>query len=1121
MKENKASGINFQKWIIFVFVLSSVFSILLVGIALNFVLEKTTLENWKKRQEFVTMEFAPQCDFEIEEAKRDLEFLSKIPAFSQLPYVDQIDLSINGIPETSDKEKRELLQKVLEIQKMFNLIFILRKNADLYLIQPYQSQLNSRKYNFADRDYIKETQKTKKTVISNSFIGAGNIPIVVISVPVLDKANEITAYIGGVFYLANLSKLVTKKRIGSFNSGFIVDKKGHLIAHTNPELVQEKFRKQYIKHPLVNSFLASKSNYGSKVRIDDSIDPITKELYLTSFVTLKSGWGLGLAIKKETVISEIRSDIGWITIFVSLIILFVCAIGALFTRSIVKRWVLTEKDLFHKTHDLGERVKELNCLYNISKLVEKSDISLDEIFQGIVNLIPISWRYPSNTCSRVVVNELEYKTEDFSLTSWNQKADIYVHGELYGKLEVCYLEEKPEADEGPFFKEERHLIDEISKRLGTIIERSWAEEELRKRSQVIEQSDSTVVITDVQGNIEYVNPAFSKITGYSFEEAMGKNPRILKSDQHSAKFYKEMWDEISNGKTWRGEMLNKKKNGELFWESASISPVRDPSAKTTHYVSIKDEITLLKKTEQTLKESEEKHRLLFETMEQGVVYQDSKGVIIDANLAAEMVLGLSLDQMQGRTSIDPRWKSIHEDGSDYPGETHPAMMTLKTGKPVKNAIMGVFHPSGEDYKWILINAIPQFKKNEKTPFRVYTTFLDLSQRKQMEAEIIKAKEQAEQSNQAKSTFLASMSHELRTPLNSILGFSQVLKSNKNKALSGKELGHVSHILTSGYHLLDLINDVLDLSNIESGKYDIEITSINIKNIFIESIDLVGSLASNHNVNVKYLNDHLERYIEVDERGIKQVLINLLSNAIKYNKEEGEVVVSCRITDENSAQIEVADTGFGISEDKMDLLFQPFNRLGAESSTIEGTGIGLTITKRLVDLMGGKISVKSELGRGTSFLIQFPLVAKPPNSEEKTETQLTDKSIKREETQNKTVLYFEDNKVNKVLMESILDYYPNLTLMIAENAEDGIEIAQTQIPDLILMDIQMPGMDGFEAMQRLKEMKETSDIPVIAVTAHAMAKDKAKGKEAGFQEYVTKPIQVGQFKKLIEKLVFDK
>jgi PAS domain S-box-containing protein len=662
------------------------------------------------------------------------------------------------------------------------------------------------------------------------------------------------------------------------------------------------------------------------------------------------------------------------------------------------------------------------------------------------------------------------------------------------------------------------LTEALSDNLEEQVERKTTE--ISMLYQAFEQNANTIIITDLNGNIEYVNSAFTTLSGYSVEETIGQNTSILKSGQHPKELYLELWNSISNGQTWRGELINKKKNGDLYWEFATISPIFDPSGKMNHYVAIKNDISDQKKVEEELKKSEEKHRLLFHTMKQGVVYQDSIGAIIDANPAAKQIMGLTLAQMQGRKSIDPRWKSIHEDRTDFPGETHPAMIALKTGEAVKNVIMGVFDPNEESYKWILINAVPQFKPGEKNPYRVYTTFNDLTERKKMEQNVIKAKEEAEQANQAKSTFLASMSHELRTPLNSILGFSQVLKSNKKKTLTEKELGYISHISISGHLLLDLINDVLDLSKIESGKFEIKITPVNVKKIFIDSIGQVESLTSNQNVKVKYLDNHLEQYIKVDERGIKQVLINLLSNAIKYNKKDGEVVISCNIVDEHSAQIEVTDTGTGIPEEKMGLLFQPFNRLGVETSSIEGSGIGLTITKRLVDLMGGNISVKSELGTGTTFQLSFSLAAKPLTDFEELETKLTEKPFQQEETQKISVLYFEDNRTNIVLMESILDYYPNLNLVIAENKEDGLKTAQRQKPDLILMDIQMQGMDDFETLQILKKTKETSHIPVIAVTTKAMVEDLAKIRDVGFLDYVIKPIKVGKFKKLIKQVLFN-
>ena len=523
MKKNESSFVKVYKRIILTFILSSVGAILLVGTALNFIIEKTTLDNWKKRQEFVTAEFAPQCNFEIEEAQRPLELLSKMAVFSKLPYVDQINLSLNGVPENVDLEKRRILQNLLEIQARFTSIFVLRANADLYLTQPYQNQLKARKYNFSDRPYIKEINRTKKPIISNSFIGASNIPVVVIVVPVLDKSDDITAYIGGAFYLDNLSRLVNKDRIGIFDAGFIVDQNGHIIAHTNIELVKEEFRKNYVNHPLVINFLDKSQTNDQEIIVKDSIDPINGEIYLTSFVKLKSGWGLGLAIRKETVISEIRMDVWRITSIVSIIILIISCIGIIFSYWIGKHWVSTEKDLWKRTHDLDERVKELNCLYGISKLVESSNASLDEIFQNVINLIPPSYQYPDITCSRLIIDGSEFKTKNFNETIWKQTANIKVYGEQRGILEVCYLEEKQSIKEGPFLKEERDLIEEIVERLGKIIEREQSEERLREseekyRSMAEAMADS-VYICSPEFKIEYMNKALIKRTGY---EAVGE-----------------------------------------------------------------------------------------------------------------------------------------------------------------------------------------------------------------------------------------------------------------------------------------------------------------------------------------------------------------------------------------------------------------------------------------------------------------------------------------------------------------------------------------------------------------------------------------------------------------------
>jgi len=258
-----------------------------------------------------------------------------------------------------------------------------------------------------------------------------------------------------------------------------VDRTGRLIAHTNTKLLQKEIRNRYIEHALVSKFLDKSPHDNSKVMIEDCVDPVDGKHYLTSFVQLQSGWGLGLALSRETVLSEIRPAVWRITILVSFIILVVGVIGALFTQWVGRRWVATEKALMKQTYDLDERVKELNCLYFIYKLVEKPDISLDEIFQEVVEIIPPAWQYPEITCSRIVVADKEYKTKNFKETSWKQSSGIFVHKEQIGTLEVIYLEEKPDIHEGPFLKEERRLIDEIADRLRMIIEHKQAEDEVK------------------------------------------------------------------------------------------------------------------------------------------------------------------------------------------------------------------------------------------------------------------------------------------------------------------------------------------------------------------------------------------------------------------------------------------------------------------------------------------------------------------------------------------------------------------------------------------------------------------------------------------------------------------
>ncbi len=377
-----------------------------------------------------------------------------------------------------------------------------------------------------------------------------------------------------------------------------------------------------------------------------------------------------------------------------------------------------------------------------------------------------------------------------------------------------------------------------------------------------------------------------------------------------------------------------------------------------------------------------------------------------------------------------------------------------------------------------------------------------------------AKEKAEKANYAKSEFLSKMSHELRTPLNAILGFAQLFNISKKDPLTKWQKQNIQHILKAGGHLLDLINEVLDLSKIESGNLEVLNDDVLLNSLIEEVVYLVRPIGEQKQISViNEVPEDRKVWVKGDLIRLKQALLNLASNGIKYNNPEGVVKIDA-ITQNGQVIVKVQDSGIGIPEDKLKEVFEPFSRLEIETSPVEGTGIGLSITKKLIELMNGSLKVSSRLGEGSLFEIE--LIAGMAGKEEV--------PIKVEETETaehvpgaeffKSILYVEDNPSNLALIKRILSIYPNIKLFTAPEAKMGIELARGHRPDLILMDINLPGMDGITAMKQLKKYDETKNIPVFALSANAMQSDIRKAMQCGFVEYITKPVDVNLFLKSV-------
>jgi len=390
--------------------------------------------------------------------------------------------------------------------------------------------------------------------------------------------------------------------------------------------------------------------------------------------------------------------------------------------------------------------------------------------------------------------------------------------------------------------------------------------------------------------------------------------------------------------------------------------------------------------------------------------------------------------------------------------------------------------------------------------RSYYVFgIDITERKLAQEALIAAKDEAERANLAKSRFMSMMSHELRTPMNAILGFSQLLMSDTAHPLTAEQRQYAEEILRGGRHLLRLINDVLDLGRIESGRLAMALAPVPLLPLIDECLALMAPLANEQPVQLHLADrEALDCQVRADPLRLKQVLLNLLSNAVKYNRRDGQVTVQGS-HNEQHAEVRVVDTGIGLTIDQRQRLFVAFERLGARQSGVEGTGIGLALSRQLMLAMGGEIGADSVLDVGSTFWIRLPRAVQAANASRPGPTSVL--ATPAPHAQQQRVLYVEDNPVNALLMRAMLARLPDIHLECTEEPLQAIELARTLRPQLLLLDVELPGIDGLELLQRLRTDESMRTIPAIAVSAGAMPADIRKALDAGFAAYLTKPLEL--------------
>ena len=654
------------------------------------------------------------------------------------------------------------------------------------------------------------------------------------------------------------------------------------------------------------------------------------------------------------------------------------------------------------------------------------------------------------------------------------------------------------------------------------------------QNAILNSANFSSIATDAKGVIQIFNVGAERMLGYEAADVLNKiTPADISDPEEviarAAALSLELDTPISPGfealvfKASRGiediyELTYIRKDRSSFPAVVSVTALRDAQDTIIGYLLIGTDNTARKQVEeermkldQRVRDQQFYTRSLIEANIDAIITTDPQGIITDVNKQMEALTARSRDELIGAP-----FKNFFTD----PDRAEAGIkQVLAEGKVTNYELTARKWDGGETV--VSYNATT-FYDRERSLQGVFAAARDVTVSKHLDqvlvernGELQSAKALADKASLAKSNFLSSMSHELRSPLNAILGFAQLMETESPEPTPSQQES-IGRILQAGWHLLNLINEILDLAKIESGKFSMSPEPVSLGEVLLECQGMVEGQAQKRDIRLAFPTFDVPCYVVADRTRLKQILLNLLSNGIKYNREQGILAVSYTSSVPGTIHIEVRDTGGGLAPDMVEQLFQPFNRLGQEASGEEGTGIGLVVAKKLIEMMGGSIGVKSTLGVGTVFWFELKMGVQPKIEYTHPDDDIPALATVAGEGAVRILLYVEDNPANLSLVERLIDRRPELRLLTALTGRQGIEMAHLHQPEVVLMDINLPDINGVEALHAMRSDPATAHIPVIAISANAMPHDISRGLQAGFFDYLTKPIKVKEFTETLNK-----